>query len=164
MLKAVHRLTTVRAAEGRPVAVTVPGPAHTGDLAGMLGVSPATATTMVKRLAERGLADHRPYRGVELTVSGKRAALASIRRHRIVERFLSDSLGYAWDDADRLAPTFEHEIPDEVIERMFIALHRPTTCPHGYPIPARDVADTATSGLPTPSLTGVVAGSIKESA
>src|SRR5439155_21069 len=77
--------------------------AHTGALAEALGVSPGTATATVKRLAERGLLDHRPYRGVELTVTGRRAAVAAIRRHRIVERFLSDMLGYAWNEADRLA-------------------------------------------------------------
>ena len=62
--------------------------AHTGDLADSLGVTPGTVTAIVKRLADRGLADHKPYKGVELTVTGRRAAVAAIRRHRIVERFL----------------------------------------------------------------------------
>ena len=115
--------------------------AHTGALAEALGVSHGTATATVKRLAERGLLDHRPYRGVELTVVGRRAAVAAIRRHRIVERFLSDMLGYAWNEADRLATNFEHELPQEVEDRLFVALDRPATCPHGFPIPAKETAD-----------------------
>lgn len=115
--------------------------AHTGALADALGVSPGTATATVKRLAERGLLDHRPYRGVELSRSGRRLAVAAMRRHRIVERFLSDMLGYAWNEADRFAGAFEHELPQEVEDRLFIALDRPSTCPHGFPIPEPDVVD-----------------------
>jgi len=95
----------------------------------------------VKRLADRGLVDHKPYKGVELTEDGKRGALSSMRRHRIVERFLADMLGYAWNEADRLATSFEHEIPQEVEDRIFVALHRPETCPHGFPIPAKEMAE-----------------------
>ncbi len=114
---------------------------HTGDVAGSLHVSPGTATTAIKRLAERRLLEHKPYRGVELTPGGRRAAIAAIRRHRIVERFLSDMLGYAWNEADRLAGAFEHELPQEVEERLYVALDRPATCPHGFPIPENDGAD-----------------------
>ena len=117
--------------------------AHTGDLADALGVSPGTVTATIKRLAERGLADHKRYRGVELTPDGRRAAVAAIRRHRIVERFLSDMLGYAWNEADRLAGSFEHELPQEVEDRLFVALDRPTSCPHGFPIPAPETAEIA---------------------
>src|SRR5437899_4582600 len=115
--------------------------AHTGELAAHLGVSPGTATATVKRLAGRGLLDHRPYRGVELTTAGRREAAAAMRRHRIVERFLSDMLGYAWNEADRLATSFEHELPQEVEDRIFVALDRPSSCPHGFPIPQPEVAD-----------------------
>ena len=115
--------------------------AHTGALAEVLGVTPGTVTAAVKKLAERRLLQHKPYRGVELTRAGRRAAVAAIRRHRIVERFLSDMLGYAWNEADRLAGAFEHELPQEVEDRLFVALHRPMTCPHGFPIPDTDVAD-----------------------
>ncbi len=123
-LKAVYRLT-----KGDE-------PAHTGDLAERLDVSPSTVTTTVKRLADRGLVEHRLYKGVELTKRGRREAVSAIRRHRIVERFLSDMLGYAWNEADRLATSFEHELPQEVEDRIFMALDRPATCPHGFPIPA----------------------------
>lgn len=114
---------------------------HTGALAEALGLSPGTVTAGVKRLDERGLLDHKPYRGVVLTRAGRRAAIAAIRRHRIVERFLSDMLGYAWNEADRLAGAFEHDLPQEVEDRLFLALDRPATCPHGFPIPEADVVD-----------------------
>ena len=117
------------------------GGAHTGILAERLGLAPGTVTATVKRLADRGLVDHEPYHGVELTVAGRRLAIAAIRRHRIVERFLADMLGYAWNEADRLATNFEHELPQEVEDRLFVALDRPATCPHGFPIPAKETAD-----------------------
>jgi DtxR family transcriptional regulator, Mn-dependent transcriptional regulator len=129
-LKAIYRLTTAHG-DG--------GAAHTGDLAEALGVSPGTMTAVVKRLADRRLVDYTPYRGVELTTNGRQAAVAVIRRHRIVERFLADMLGYAWNEADRLAPSFEHDLPQEVEQRLFVALDRPSTCPHGFPIPAPEV-------------------------
>ena len=114
---------------------------HTGALADALGVAPGTVTALVKRLAERGLLDHNPYRGVELTRPGREVAVAAIRRHRIVERFLSDMLGYAWNEADLLASSFEHELPQEVEDRLYLALDRPASCPHGFPIPARAAVD-----------------------
>jgi DtxR family transcriptional regulator, Mn-dependent transcriptional regulator len=117
------------------------GDAHTGVLAERLGLSPGTITATMKRLADRGLVDHKPYRGVELTDAGRRAAIASIRRHRIVERFLADMLGYAWNEADRLATRFEHDLPQEVEDRLFVALDRPAACPHGFPIPAKETAE-----------------------
>jgi len=119
------------------------GGARSGDLAGVLGVSPATATAMVKRLADHGLVSHAPYKGVALTESGRKTAVAVLRRHRIVERFLADFLGYSWAEADRLAPEFEHDLPQEVEDRLFEALGRPNTCPHGFPIPG-----VGTDGIP----------------
>lgn len=127
MLKAVYRLTKGGA------------DAHTGALAEHLGLAPGTVTATVKRLAERDLVEHRPYKGVELKGIGRKAAVAAIRRHRIVERFLSDILGYAWHEADRLAGAFESELPQEVEDRLFDALGRPVTCPHGFPIPDADL-------------------------
>src|SRR4051794_31907669 len=95
-------------------------------------------------MADRGLLDHKPYKGVELTAHGRQAAISSIRRHRIVERFLADMLGYAWNEADRLAAPFEHDLPQEVEERLYVALDQPTSCPHGFPIPEPRVADIPT--------------------
>jgi DtxR family Mn-dependent transcriptional regulator len=117
------------------------GDAHTGVLAERLGLAPGTVTATVKRLADRGLVDHKPYKGVELTTAGRQAAIASIRRHRIVERFLADMLGYAWNEADRLATSFEHELPQEVEDRLYVALDRPGSCPHGFPIPAKETVE-----------------------
>ena len=117
------------------------GGAHTGLLAERLGLSPGTVTATVKRLADRGLVDHEPYHGVEMTTAGNRLAIEAIRRHRIVERFLADMLGYAWNEADRLATNFEHDLPQEVEDRLFVALDRPATCPHGFPIPAKETAE-----------------------
>jgi len=134
-LKAIYRLTHRAAGD------TGDDGAHTGALAESLSLSPGTVTATVKRLADRGFADHKPYRGVELTATGQRAAVSCIRRHRIVERFLSDMLGYAWNEADRLAGSIEHDLPQEVEDRLFVALHRPTTCPHGFPIPEPEMAE-----------------------
>src|SRR2546423_3918431 len=133
-LKAMYRLTVGSGGEA----------AHTGDLADALKLTPGTITATVKRLADRGLADHRPYRGVELSAEGRRAAVAAIRRHRIVERFLADMLGYAWNEADRLAGSFEHDLPQEVEDRLFVALDRPSACPHGFPIPEPEGTDVPT--------------------
>ena len=129
LLKAIYR----RSKDGARV--------HTGALAEALKVAPGTVTALVKRLAERGLLDHNPYRGVELTRPGREAAVAAIRRHRIVERFLADMLGYAWNEADLLASSFEHELPQEVEDRLYLTLDRPASCPHGFPIPAREAVD-----------------------
>lgn len=128
-IKAIYRLTR----DGSE--------AHTGALAEVLGLSPGTVTTTIKRLAERGMVDHRPYQGVSFTGPGQHAAILAIRRHRIVERFLADMLGYRWNEADKLAVTFEHDLPDEVLDRLYVALHRPETCPHGFPIPKADASD-----------------------
>jgi DtxR family Mn-dependent transcriptional regulator len=119
--------------------------AHTSDVAEQLGVTPGTVTAGVKRLADRKLAIHRPYRGVELTATGRLLAISVIRRHRIVERFLADMLQYSWQDADRLAKSFEHQVPQEVEDRLFNALGQPDSCPHGFPIPVHDAHE-----LPTP--------------
>jgi DtxR family Mn-dependent transcriptional regulator len=124
-LKAIYRLSDSEAG------------AHTGAVAERMGVAPATVTATVKRLADRDLVDHTPYKDIALTDTGRVAAVAAIRRHRIVERFLADMLGYAWNEADRLATAFEHELPQEVEDRLFLALDRPDSCPHGFPIPAR---------------------------
>jgi DtxR family Mn-dependent transcriptional regulator len=142
LLKAIYRLSHDDSSTAGPSVE-----AHTGDLAMGLGLSPSTVTTAVKRLADRGLVDHRPYRGVELTDRGTNVAVASIRRHRVVERFLTDLLGYEGREADALATTFEHELPQEVEDRLYVALDRPATCPHGFPIPAAEIpTDVAAAG------------------
>lgn len=137
-LKAIWRLTSRPERGARSPADSG---ARTGDLAAALKLSPGTMTATVKKLADRGLAVHTPYHGVELTDAGRRRAMSVVRRHRIVERFLADMLGYAWNEADRLATSFEHELPQEVEDRLFVALDRPESCPHGFPIPAKETAE-----------------------
>src|SRR5579863_8505792 len=137
-LKAIWRITSRGSGDGG---------ARTGDLASSLKVSPGTMTATVKKLADRDLAVHTPYHGVELTDAGRRRAMSVVRRHRIVERFLADMLGYSWSEADRLAPIFEHQLPQEVEDRLFVALDRPATCPHGFPIPGEEGADLP--GMPS---------------
>jgi len=121
--------------------------ARTGDLAAALGVSPATATAMVKRMMGQGVVAHVPYKGVTLSPAGRRLAAAVVRRHRIVERFLADVLGYSWAEADRLAPRFEHDLPQEVEDRLFDALEGPPPALMGSRSPVR--APTACRSSPS---------------
>lgn len=114
------------------------GSAATSDVAGVLDVAPASVTGMVRRLAAQGYLDHVPYHGVQLTEVGRRAALRTIRRHRILESYLSDVLGYPWDRVHDEAERLEHAASDELIERMAVALGHPTVDPHGAPIPSAD--------------------------
>lgn len=114
------------------------GPVGTSELARALGVTPASATGMCRRLAREGLVTYRGYVGVTLTERGQRVALDVIRRHRLAERFLTDVLGIPWDQVDALAHRLEHALPPEVIERFEQLLGHPESCPHGYPIPRPD--------------------------
>ena len=109
--------------------------ASTSAIADALEVQPASVTGMVKRLAESGLLEHEPYKGVRLTDQGSREALRVIRRHRILETYLSERLGYSWDDVHDEAERLEHAASDELIERMATALRDPSHDPHGAPIP-----------------------------
>jgi len=109
--------------------------ASTSAIADALEVQPASVTGMVKRLAESGLLEHVPYRGVRLTERGIREALRVIRRHRILETYLSQRLGYSWDDVHDEAERLEHAASDQLIERMASALEDPSHDPHGAPIP-----------------------------
>ena len=90
---------------------------------------------MVKRLAESGYLEHVPYRGVRLTEAGSREALRILRRHRILETYLTERLGYRWEDVHREAERLEHAASDDLIERMAAALDHPSHDPHGAPIP-----------------------------
>ena len=114
------------------------GVAATTDVAIALAVAPASVTGMVRRLAQQGYLDHVPYRGVQLTDAGRRAALRTIRRHRILESYLTSVLGYAWDRVHDEAERLEHAASDELIQRMASALGNPSQDPHGAPIPTVD--------------------------
>lgn len=113
-------------------------PATTSDLAERLDRSAASVTNMVKSLAEQGLVSHEPYHGVRLSADGRTAALRIIRRHRIIEAYLIDRLGYTWDGVHPEAERLEHAVSDDLVDRMAGALGDPTVDPHGSPIPARD--------------------------
>jgi DtxR family Mn-dependent transcriptional regulator len=125
-LKAIYRLSP----EGRP--------ASTSEIANLLALSPPSVTGMVKRLSEHGLLEHVPYRGVLLTDEGRRAALKMVRRHRLIEAYLVEFLGYSWDTVHEEAERLEHAVSDTMIERMAAALGHPTVDPHGDPIPTAD--------------------------
>jgi DtxR family Mn-dependent transcriptional regulator len=90
---------------------------------------------MVKRLSEAGLIEHVPYRGVQLTSQGRRAALRMVRRHRILESYLVQHLGYDWDNVHEEAERVEHAVSDTLIDRMASRLGDPLYDPHGAPIP-----------------------------
>ena len=109
--------------------------ASTSAIASALEVQPASVTGMVKRLAEADLLQHVPYRGVRLTGKGLREALRVIRRHRILETYLQQKLGYAWDDVHEEAERLEHAASERRIDLMADALENPSHDPHGSPIP-----------------------------
>jgi len=106
-----------------------------GGVASALGVTPGTATTMIKALAESGLAEYEPYSGVRLTAAGERLAALVLRRHRLVELFLVQVMGMSWADVHEDAEQLEHVVSDRLIDRIDEMLGRPTTDPHGDPIP-----------------------------
>jgi DtxR family Mn-dependent transcriptional regulator len=125
-LKAIYRLSP----EGRP--------ASTSDIAHLLELSAPSVSGMVKRLSELGFLEHIPYKGVQLTDAGRRAALRMVRRHRLIEAYLVQFLGYSWDTVHAEAERLEHAVSDTLVERMAAALGYPAVDPHGDPIPAAD--------------------------
>lgn len=110
----------------------------TSALAEELVRSAASVTNMVQALAERRLVEYVPYRGVRLTAAGELAALRIIRRHRVLELYLIEKLGYGWDNVHEEAERLEHAVSEDLIDRMARALGEPSFDPHGAPIPTRD--------------------------
>ena len=115
------------------------GSATTSAIADRLGIAAGSVTGMLKRLAEAGLVEHTPYYGTRLTEDGVRNAVRTIRRHRVLERFLVDVLGYTWDRVHDEAERLEHVVTEEMIDRMAAVLGAPEADPHGAPIPASDL-------------------------
>lgn len=113
-------------------------PAATGKVAEALGVLPGTVTSMLKTLSEAGLAVYTPYEGVELTESGRLLAMRVIRRHRLIELFLAQTLDLKWDEVHEEAENLEHAVSDWLVDRMDTFLGHPQADPHGDPIPAAD--------------------------
>lgn len=106
-----------------------------GQLASSLGVAPGTATTMVKTLADSGLVEYEPYTGVTLTSAGQRLAALVLRRHRLIELFLVQVMGFSWDEVHDDAEQLEHVVSERLIDRIDEMLGRPQVDPHGDPIP-----------------------------
>ena len=110
-----------------------------GEVAERLGVTPATATAMLKRLDRLGLVEYLPYQGVTLTAAGERVALEVIRHHRLIEAYLSEALGMPGDRVHEEAEVLEHYISED-LERLIAAkLGEPSHDPHGTPIPGPDL-------------------------
>lgn len=115
---------------------TPDGYISTSALADLLDVSAPAVNRMVIKLRDQGLLQHEPYQGIRLTDAGRREALKQLRRHRIVESFLTNVMGFGWhqvhEEADRMSPTLE----EIVVERMAEMAGNPPRCPHGEPIPS----------------------------
>jgi DtxR family Mn-dependent transcriptional regulator len=111
----------------------------TTALADALGVSPASATAMLKKLATLGLVVHERYHGATLTPTGERMALEVVRHHRLLELYLMEALGLSWDQVHEEAERLEHHLSDELEARIDSALGFPTRDPHGDPIPSPEL-------------------------
>ncbi len=129
--------------------------ATTNQLADRLGVTAASASGMVKKLAELGLVTHVPYRGVQLTHAGERVALEVLRRHRLLELFLAELLGMPWDRVHDEAEVLEHTLSAELEELIAAKLGDPIRDPHGDPIPSRGLE---VDERPTRSVASLQAG------
>ena len=125
-LKAIYKLST----DGGEVTISA--------IAERLGVSAASVTNMMKKLADLKLVRHTPYQGVELTPAGRKVALEVIRHHRLLELYLSEALGYSWDQVHAEAEKMEHHISEEFENKIAASLGNPTRDPHGDPIPTRE--------------------------
>jgi DtxR family transcriptional regulator, Mn-dependent transcriptional regulator len=124
----------------------------TSAVAERLGVTRASASGMLRRLAEEGLVDYAPYRGARLTPEGERIALEMIRHHRLIELFLAEVLGMPWDRVHAEAEVLEHHISEELEELIAEKLGQPALDPHGDPIPDRDLAIGADDSVPLEEL------------
>ncbi len=114
------------------------GKVATTSLANNLGIAPASASGMIKKLSEMNLVTHEKYQGVKLTKSGEKIALEVIRHHRLIELFLSEALGVPWDKVHQEAERWEHVLSEEMEDRIDQLLGFPTSDPHGAPIPKRN--------------------------
>ncbi|MEO0565094.1 MAG: metal-dependent transcriptional regulator [Chloroflexota bacterium] len=111
----------------------------TSAIAEEMGVSAPAVTRMIQRLKDAGYVEHEPYRGIMLTSAGEREALHSIRRHRIVERFLVDVMRFGWHEVHESADELDSSVSDNIVGRMDQMVGFPSRCPHGEPIPTPDL-------------------------
>jgi DtxR family transcriptional regulator, Mn-dependent transcriptional regulator len=124
----------------------VPRTVSTSAVAQRLGVTAASATNMLKKLAVAGMVEHSPYKGARLSTRGREAALEVIRHHRLIETFLSTTLGVPWDRVHAEAEVLEHVLSEDLEERIAVSLGDPATDPHGHPIPSRDLQVSSATG------------------
>lgn len=110
----------------------------TTALSERMGVTPPSVTGMLKKLADMHLVVYTPYQGVTLTEAGQKIALEVIRHHRLIELFLAEALGMPWDQVHAEAHKIEHVLSEDLADRIDAMLGRPTSDPHGAPIPAQD--------------------------
>jgi len=127
-------------------------PAETNAIAKRLGIAPASVSGMVRRLARQRLIAHEKYHGARLTAAGRHAALLTIRRHRVIEAYLTKALGYSWDRVHDEAERLEHAASNELIDRMAKSIGEPATDPHGAPIPSREGTLKERAAVPLSSL------------
>lgn len=113
-------------------------PITSSQLAQRLGVANSSVSEMVRKLKDQGLVDHKPYSAIRLTDAGLQLALSMVRRHRLIETYLVQQLGYSWDEVHDEAELLEHAVSDTFIERVAAKLGNPQRDPHGDPIPTAD--------------------------
>ena len=123
--------------------------ATTNQIAERMGVTPASVTNMIQKLAatDPPLLDYRKHHGVQLTPEGEKEAIEIIRHHRLLEMFLHQTLGYSWDEVHEEADRLEHVISEEMEERIAVSLGNPQHDPHGDPIPSRDLHMPKSTGV-----------------
>jgi DtxR family transcriptional regulator, Mn-dependent transcriptional regulator len=124
------------------------GEVNNSALANYLEVSPASATNMVKKLAELALVEYTPYQNVTLSETGERVALEVLRHHRLLELYLHEKLNLPWDQVHAEAERLEHVISEALEDAMAAALDNPTIDPHGDPIPSKDGRIEQVEGIP----------------
>ena len=134
-LKAIHRIES----RGGP-------PVSTSQIAEALDKTPATVTSMIETLSDRGLVSREKYKGVELTPAGEVAALEVVRRHRLIEAFLAEQLDYEATEVHDEADALEHHVSEEFTRRVEHVLDYPAADPHGDPIPPADLSAPESTG------------------
>lgn len=127
---------------------TSEGKVTTSSLSEKLQISPASVSEMIKKLADEGSLTHTPYKGVELTESGKRIALKIVRKHRLWEMFLVEVLHFGWDEIDEEAEKFEHIMSEKMEDKIDEVLGSPSVDPHGDPIPSKSGTIKALRSFP----------------
>ena len=126
-------------------------PITVGAMAERMGVKPSTVSDGIRRLAKQGLVTHAPYGSIELTAAGREHAIQMVRRHRLLETFLVQVVGYGWDEVHDEAEILEHAVSDRLIRRIDEKLGHPTRDPHGDPIPSANGHPHTPQGTPLTS-------------